>query len=412
MRSSIQTYLVQAKRHLQKARANQQHTRFVIGNEAADLDSIASALVYGYIESSRSRDLSQDGLVIPVTNIPANDLSLRPELTALLRHANLEPRHLITLDDIRSATLEPKRTSWVLVDHNSITGPLRDLVLSRVQGVIDHHDDEGHIPSNADPKVVLKSGSCCSLVANHIRPVWDEVRARASSIGAAIAQDDSRLLDDTAYTSTWTAHAAKLALGPILIDTNNMTDDNKVTDHDKKAARYLEALINIAPRVGKDFDRDAFFDELNKAKNDIDDLSIRDVLRKDYKEWSDGELRLGTAVVVQPIEYLRQKDKNLPKEIQAFAASRKVQLMAVMTAYEDKTGEFGRELALVSIADEAAVDAAKRFASSSTEELQLEKSKEQFDDTPGIFWSCIWRQRNLSASRKRTAPLLREALKV
>lgn len=411
MRVSVRTYLAQAKRQLEKA-GNGGVTRFVVGNESADLDSIASALVYGYIQSSRSSKPGSSNIVIPVTNIPATDLSLRPELTALLRHADLKPDLLITLDDVKAAKLAAEQTSWTLVDHNVLTGVLAETFSSKISGVIDHHDDEGKIAGNVDPRLITKAGSCSSLVANHCRPVWDEISSQSSSIGAAIAQDDTRLLDDAAYTSTWSAQVAKLALGAVLIDTVDMTDKNKVTEHDQKALKYLEALINIAPRVGKDYDRKSFFQELMDAKADIDDLSIRDILRKDYKEWTENGRKLGTAVVVKPLRYMNDKSDNLAQDFADFGKERELQFLAVTTAFdEDSNGGFGRELALICFGEGKDVDIAEHFAKTASGELELEDSDVQLKDVSGVTWQHTWRQHNLAASRKRVAPLLREAMR-
>jgi len=78
-RFSIATFLSQAKRQLQQASKNESITSFVVGNESADLDSITSALVYSYIKSSHPEARRTNTLTIPVTNIPARDLALRPE---------------------------------------------------------------------------------------------------------------------------------------------------------------------------------------------------------------------------------------------------------------------------------------------------------------------------------------------
>ena len=99
-RLSIRAYLSAARRHLQKCLKEKSHTSFVIGNESADLDSITCALIYGYLMSERPEVKRSGSLVIPITNIPACDLQLRPELAALLKHADIKPSELITLDDI------------------------------------------------------------------------------------------------------------------------------------------------------------------------------------------------------------------------------------------------------------------------------------------------------------------------
>ncbi|QIX01953.1 hypothetical protein AMS68_007470 [Peltaster fructicola] len=409
MRSSVRTYLVRAKKHLYTTKKSGSITKFVVGNESADLDSIACAIVYGYIQTSSSRSHSAQDIVIPVTNIPAADLSLRPELTALLTHADVKPEHLITLDDIKAAGLDSEQTAWTLVDHNVLTGLLAKSFASRIGGVIDHHEDEDRIPKDAVPRLIEKSGSCCSLLANYSRPTWDEINSRASGIGAAIAQDDGRLLDDAAYASTWTAHVAKLAIGPILIDTINMTDEHKVTDTDRKALRYLEALVNIAPRVGKDYDRDSFFKELDAAKSDVAGLSVRDLLRKDYKEWDEDDIKLGTGVIVKPLSFAKSRSDDWEKDISSFMEERGVNVMAVTTAFNDEQGVFHRELALFTTSDDKAVQTAKAFVATATKELQLED--QELGLTSGQFGYCHgWTQRNLAASRKQSAPLLRKAM--
>lgn len=411
MRFSIRTYLVQAKRHLQRPNRTETQTSLVVGNESADLDSIVSALIYGWIQSSRLQAQRDNDFVIPITNIPAADLALRPELTALLRHADVKPDELITLDDVEMASLSPKWTSWTLVDHNALSGVLAQDYSDRIAGVVDHHDDEGKVPADAQPRIITKSGSCSSLVVNHCREAWDNISSHSSSIGAAIAQDDSRLLNDSAYTATWSAQVAKLGLGAMLIDTNNMTSEDKVTDHDLKAVKYSEARINIAPNVGKDYDRDAFFNEMSKSKTDIGALSLRDILRKDYKEWEENGMKLGISSIVKPIEFLSSKSEALVDDLLDLAHARELKLFAVMTVYTNDSGDFARQLVLLSIEDGKPVDVAKKFSRSSSSELQLEDSQQQLGSVSGASWVHLWEQRNLAASRKRVGPLLREAMR-
>ncbi|KAI6914880.1 hypothetical protein KC334_g368 [Hortaea werneckii] len=175
VRMSVRTFLVKAKQNLQQTLKNNGEASFVIGNESADLDSITSAIVYGYIQTSTLESMRAQKFYIPVTNIPASDLSLRPELTALLKHAAISPSDLITLDDLESIPLNLSKSSWTLVDHNALQGALGQHYRASVTGCIDHHDDEHHVPSTAEPRLITKSGSCSSLVANHCRDVWDVV---------------------------------------------------------------------------------------------------------------------------------------------------------------------------------------------------------------------------------------------
>lgn len=172
--------------------------------------------------------------------------------------------------------------------------------------MIDHHEDEKAVPSDAKPRIIEKAGSCNSLVTNYVRDVWQQLSDSAMTVGAAHPQDNERLVDDFAYTSTWDAKIAKLALGSILIDSINMKAEHKVTEADKKAVRFLEAKINISRKYGKDYDRDRFFKEIDDAKSHVDSLSLEEILRKDYKQWTEGDLTLGISSVVKPIQYLHK----------------------------------------------------------------------------------------------------------
>ncbi|KAF2208531.1 hypothetical protein CERZMDRAFT_114511 [Cercospora zeae-maydis SCOH1-5] len=404
-RMSVRTFLVTAKRHLQQAIKDQTPTSFVIGNESADLDSITSALVYGYIQSSQLESKRTGKLWIPVTNVPASDLALRPELTALLKHADIKPSELITLDDLGSEPLPADKTEWTLVDHNSFLGNLGTVYSSRVVAVIDHHEDENQVPTTASPRVITKSASCNSLVINHLRPSWQNLDSMVSStIGSA--QEDSRLIDDFPYASTWDAQVAKLALGSILIDSINMKAQEKITEHDTKAVRFLEAKINISHKFGKDYDRDRFFDEINDAKSNIDDLSLRDILRKDYKQWREGDVELGISSVVQNVQYLWKREEDLEEVVKKWAQEKERNLFAIMTAYNDVEG-FHRQLVLYAL-DEKGKKAAEKFAGSAVE-LQLKDAVEGEGKQrkKGFMHYHFWDQHNLAASRKQVAPLLR-----
>lgn len=416
-RFSVKTFLSQAKRQLQQAGRNEAITSFVVGNESADLDSITSAIVYSYIKSSHPDARRTNTVTIPCTNIAARDLALRPELTTLLSHANLTPSDLITLDDLPS--LPPSKTSWTLVDHNALTGQLATTYSSpsNIAACIDHHDDESTIPATASPRIITKAGSCCSLITTHLHDSWVQLALFSSSIGAANGQQSYDVIDDTAYTSTWDAQVALLALGAVLIDTQNLTSTHKVTKHDSQAVRLLEAFINMSPRLGPRYDREAFYKQLDAAKSDISALSLTDILRKDYKSWSDNGLDLGIASVVQGLPFLREEADSeagtkdvLVQTCSDFAKQRSLNLFAAMTAFTNAKGDFERELLLIALDDGQSQQAAKRFVENSASELQLVEL-ERPSQAEGVAWIGVWRQDNLAASRKQVAPLLRAAMK-
>lgn len=388
---SIGSFLSKAKNALSKSiqSKGKQPASFVIGNQSADLDSITCALVYGYLQSNKAEAIKADRFIVPVTNIPSSELKLRPELTALLKHADLKPSDLITLDDLGKLHefLPPDKTDWTIVDHNVLLGELGDHYQDWVTGVIDHHDDEGKVSKDAEPRVIEKTGSCNSHVVNYCQEVWE-----------SISGNGSKAVD---------AQLAKLALGSILIDTVNFKAEKKVTEHDRKAVSYLEEKIKTS---SDSFDRDTFFNEINDAKTDLDELTLEEILRKDYKQWDEKELTLGISSAVRSVEYLISKtDKNnFVPELLDFAKARNLDLYATMNAHNEK-GSFQRQLVLIAVKEGKAVEVAEKFVKDNAEELKLEKAGTEIDDS-AARWLRFWEQGNLEASRKQVAPMLREAM--
>ncbi|KAF2198544.1 exopolyphosphatase-like protein [Delitschia confertaspora ATCC 74209] len=428
-RNSLRGFLVQAKAAIRTAIDKRQRIAFVIGNESADLDSLTCSILYAYVQSMAPPRNDFTPLYIPVTNIPRSGLQLRPEFLALFPHANIESQHIITLDDLPDMSviqskLPPENTKWILVDHNALQGQLGKIYSDRVAGVIDHHEDENKVrkDTGSEPHVIMKAGSCTSLVIENCQASWDLLSTSAMSSGAAHAQGDS-LSDDSAVVSLWDAQVAQLGLASILIDTANLQSKDKTTEHDIRAVEYLEAKIMTCPRLSAQYTRDNFFKEIDSAKRDIGGLKLQDILRKDYKEWEQGKLRLGISSVVKPIAFLQEKagkeagsqslNKAFLRALQKFAEVRNLDVYAVMTTSTSTEGQFQREL-LVWAFNHQAKSAAVKFASNAKQELGLEdwhdSNAEVHEDDEDNHWRKLWWQRNVEHSRKRVAPMLREAM--
>jgi exopolyphosphatase len=445
-RTSLRNFLVQAKSTLRTAISQGQKVTLVIGNESAgintsqrfhiisdntnlDLDSFTSSILFAYIRSSFPPQKAFTPLYIPVTNIPAADIQLRPELLALLPHANIEQHHLITLDDLPRAedsSLDPENTRWILVDHNALQGAIGQRYSHRVAGAIDHHDDESKVPKDtgSEPRIIIKTGSCTSLVTTYTREAWDTLSSAAQISGAANAQSDSDIVvNDAAFASLWDAQVAKLALASVLIDTTNLQSDDKVTKQDLEAVRILESKIASSPQGSKNFNRDQFFQEISKAKRDIGGLKLPDILRKDYKEWTEGCQKLGISSVVKQVDFLitKARDENpesssaeeaFLSSLKKFASDRKLDIMAIMTTSTSATGEFQREL-LVWALNSASSPIAAKFEQQAKQELSLapwQGSVKDIDHEGQDVWRKIWKQNAVQHSRKRVAPLLRKAM--
>ncbi|OBT88315.1 hypothetical protein VE02_03400 [Pseudogymnoascus sp. 03VT05] len=396
-RVSLNSFLATAKATLNTAAQHAQPITFVVGNESADLDSICSAIAYAYIRTYTS---IPPNVHVPIANIPAADVSLRTELTPILSHAGIKASELITLTDLphpskRTALLSPEKTRWLLVDHNSLQGELGRVYGDRVVGCIDHHDEENKVPKDcgSEPRIVEKAGSCASLIVNHCKEAWDKL-----THGNEAAN----------YDSSW----ARIALAPVLIDTANLKNKDKVTKHDITAAETLEKILrSLSPDK---YDRDGYYTEINDAKQAIDDLSLNDILRKDYKQWTEGQgINLGMSSAVKDINFLLGKVKNEDsfwEEVHDFAESRKLSVCAVMTSFTHN-GQYGRELLLLGL-DEAGVKAAMTFEKKASEELRLQdRESGRLDSTDSkTQWRRCWVQKNVGMSRKQVGPLLRKSI--
>ncbi|KAK0372739.1 exopolyphosphatase [Colletotrichum limetticola] len=364
----------------------------VVGNESADLDSLCSAVVYAYLRSHAAPHT----LHIPISNLPRDDLKLRPEMTAALAHAKLKPSDLLTLDEIPQ-DLAAKDSRWVLIDHNALTGDLAKKYGSSVVGCVDHHADDHKVPQDTgdEPRVVEKCGSCASLVVEYCRSAWEDLAK--SETGASDVDE----------------HLARLSLAAILIDTTNLESKDKTTEKDTSAVSFLEKFTS---------GRDAFFDEISAVKEDISSLGFRDVFRKDYKQWEDlGEgieassrhKVMGVSAIVQNLDYLLDKaggdDTVLLGEFKEWAKE-KMDVGVIMTT-SHPGGKFQRELLLWAF-NEDAIEYCKKFYQAYKDDLGLESWGEgRLDEVGEGEWRMAWHQKSLSSSRKQVAPMLRQTIK-
>ena len=309
---------------------------------------------------------------------------------------------------------------WILVDHNKLQSELGKRYASSVCGVIDHHDEENAVPKETEPepRIVARCGSCTSLVVGYCRGSWDSISSSSLSSGAAHGQGEVAV-DDSAVTQGWDAQIAKLALASILIDTANLKAPGKVEDVDRMAVEYLESKIQMLPKYVKSWNKDEYYREIGEAKQNIDALTLDEVLGKDYKQWTENGLNLGISSVVKPLGYLTKKvgkDLNEPRfedRLKQFMEDRNLSIFAIMTTFTSSNGEFKREL-LTQAKDDcftALDDFTKRAVKEfQLEEVHIEDIETQDEPIKGQIWRKTWLQRDVSKSRKQVAPLLRESM--
>ncbi|KAL4979634.1 hypothetical protein BDW66DRAFT_94528 [Aspergillus desertorum] len=419
---------------------------YVIGNPSADLDSIISALVYSYFANNRApRDYPRPHVpLINLENVSAGpELGrLRPEFVRALQLSkrsagntledSLLKEHFLTVADfanqLNGRRLETQiQADCVLVDWNALPvrssdtrsgkGSLPGLPVEfTVLGCIDHHADEEFLPAIAStqPSLVAFTGSCTSLVVAELEKMglWHK--------SDAVPADEEEL--------------AKLAMVPILIDTANLKSKDKVTNFDISARDFL---LPKATTTDGSWDADRFYTEVHEAKqNSLELLTVDEILGRDYKDWAEkrtrgadqSPLKIGICSVVKSIPWIVRKAGS-PRAfidcLRSFASERKLDVIAVMTAFSTKEeARFCRELLVWGLNGEG-VNAVRLFISKATLELGLEewRSLDEDNDVQDIKNTLntlsapeddshsvrLWVQTNVAKSRKQVAPLIRAA---
>jgi len=351
---SFKDYLAAAKRSF----SSEQKTTIVIGNEAADLDSLASSVTYAYYLSLSGEN------ALPVMNIPRNDFALRTEAVYLFGEASISSDSLLFLEDVNLNELSDKgNLNLVLVDHN-VPGAGLAAYEKNLKEILDHHADEKKYPSD---------------VAADIRPVG----SAATIVAERFIQNNKEKID---------SDVGKLLLGTILLDTVNLdADAGRVTSDDDTAAKALIALTGLEQK--------SLFDKLQFEKFNVSSLGSYDLLRKDYKEWQLGDVKCGIGSVLMPAIDWIKKDSDLLKVFQEYTGDRDLDVLLVMNAYTDP--DFIRNLG-VFIPEADLREKTIKFLESS--DLGLEFMDSGFNDGEIAFYH----QGNLGISRKKLQPILND----
>ncbi|NXX43671.1 PRUN1 Exopolyphosphatase, partial [Tricholaema leucomelas] len=135
---------------------------------------------------------------------------------------------------------------------------------------------------------------------------------------------------------------ATLLHGTILLDCINLSPAaGKVTPRDVACVALLEAKFPELPA------RDEVFEALQAAKFDVSGLTTQQMLRKDLKVLSDGDLVLAISGIFMTLEaFLRQP--NLLQDLEAFCQARGYAGLVAMTISYSQQKEPSRQLAVYS----------------------------------------------------------------
>lgn len=221
----------------------------VMGNEAADLDSVASAIAWAYAQPEAKHAL-------PLINIPVKELKLRQDVVLLLQEMGINPTDMLFRDDLEALLKNP--VEFCLVDHNQLPFDQKELA-PFVAEILDHHVDANAAFPRLKRKIILTAGSNATLVAE-------------------------RILSE--HPATMNAELSRLLLIPILIDTAYLTDTVKTTAKDRAV---VETLLQDCD--AKEIDTAYKLYAVKKLA--IDPENFASHLIKDFKTYTDGGVHYG-----------------------------------------------------------------------------------------------------------------------
>ncbi|KAG8714049.1 Exopolyphosphatase [Ceratobasidium sp. 394] len=372
----------------------------VMGNEAGDLDSCASAIAHSYLSTTLDNTRT-----IALIQTPRADLALRPENLLAFELAHLDPNHndLLTLDDIISSTpLSNLRTSFALVDHNRLLPKFITEGADRVTAIFDHHEDEKQ-HTNANPRIISTTGSCASIVGRHFQ---------------------TRFPSNEAITDV-----ASLLLSAILIDTNGL---KKKEDGGKADATDLASSKSLYPlsRFGTISTTDQTSTEsktipdlteiLSQAKLAVSHLSGRDLLRRDYKEYDFGSpttgnfTRVGLSTVPMSLDDWIGRDGSAKfwSDQAQWISERSLTFSGVLTTFRTKKKQKHKRemLAVFPSAEGTVADTPTGLEKKLYESIEANEVLDaQRRDLEGIEGrrARAWEQKNKKATRKQVAPAIK-----
>ena len=362
----------------------------------SDLDSLASGIAYAWYATCY---LGQP--TVPLLQTPRADLSLRPENLYALEFSGIDTAHLLTSDELPADS--PPAGRYALLDHNALTGRFAAHDGMRVIAIVDHHEDEKHHPE-ASPRIVESpTGSCSSLIGRLIQKEWDAGMSRP---------------------------VARLLLCAVLIDTGGLKAGGKAEVTDREVAPFLlgkAELVSVGAGTIVDVHGVKEVKELTRIlttkKTSVDFLSLRDLLRRDYKEYrfvpswtAEGSVLVGLASVPRSIKAItggNQKGREkLATACAAWVKEKGLDMLGVLTSWKDegkgsKKGKHRRQTLWVVREDEEVEDRVWKGLEGSAE-LELERKESVMEGAAGQDLKMrLYEQGNGQATRKVIAPLVR-----
>jgi exopolyphosphatase len=338
-----------------------------------DLDSIISSLLFAYWSTEFLAE-NDTTLYIPLIKVPHADLSLRPELDFVLNKAGIDRSLLVCIDDL---VLDRDSAQLILVDHNQLTPPFD--AAWRVMGVLDHHVDEHHEYPNMAFRQITMVGSCVTLVLDHF-----------------FKQFGSDWVDPT---------TAILAMAPLLVDTIELKWElGRTHALDVEIYQVLKQVLQQQPQLYSS----NYFQEIEKVKSQVDGMSSKDILRRDYKQFEVNGYHIGTSAVTWHFAAWAKRDsaQQIADTANAFAKNRQLDMEVIFTAFDHgANGGYRRQLAVL-IKNPKLKPVQEALEQDNQVDLTPIDALNKESQSDIVFYD----QNNVKMSRKQVWPLLKQLI--
>ncbi|CAL5346735.1 unnamed protein product [Camellia sinensis] len=290
----------------------------VIGQDLADVGSVASTIMYAFHlnETLRSSHLC----TVPIINMKRADLDSHTELKWLLDSCYIDHSSLVFVDEIDLSYYDLFGSLKLVLLNGDRLPAKQEALKEALVEIFGCRKGDPTYP-RVQTITVGQDCSCCTLIAEKFAMTSPEILA---------GQGFSRLL-----------------LAGILLDTGNLTNP-QCTSKDKYMATLL---INGAGRFGCN----GLYQILRYKMYDVSNLKVGDILRKDFKKWtrvgkpdSNGSRlmvsHIGMSSIGISIGQLVAHHDSSVQEITHFQHLEKLRLLMVVSGYYDSQKNFKREI--------------------------------------------------------------------
>ncbi|KAM9167619.1 protein prune homolog 2 isoform 2-T2 [Mergus octosetaceus] len=297
----MEEFLQRARCQLNRSK-HLEKVHVVLGNKSCDLDSLISALAYAYFLDKVS---PPDVLCLPVLNIPRKDFSYFTETRFILEELNIPESFHIFRDEINLHQLNAEgKLSLTLINSNMLTSEDKSL-------------------ESAIVKVITPDEQCDGSL--------DLQTSSSSLVVKEILQEAPELI---------TQQLAYLLRGSILFKCMSSELDG-ITEQQEKVLSVLEEKFPGLPP------REEIISVLQETQLNPQGVSIEEVMLKDLKEISDGEIKVAISTVYMTLEDC-VLHRSLLGELKAFIDKYGVDVLVILANSLSDEEQMKRQIAVYS----------------------------------------------------------------